>query len=336
MVSRTVASRAFLAFAGWAILLCISQLYAPAQQLSKRLILKDGSYQSVTEWQIKGDRVRYMSAERDEWEEMPKDLVDWPATEKFNKEREAGAPTPEAVELDKQMADERRADEAKSPHVAPGLRLPEDGEVELLDTFQGQPELVELEQSSSDVNRNTKTNVLRGVINPVATAKQTIELSGQHAKIQAHAALPAIYVNVADQDRLAQNQGVQSQDQGPQPEQPELPWDRFRIVHAQVQAKNDVRVVGNIKVAVYGKVSQEQKFVPTTAEKLTGGWVKVTPTKPLEGGEYAVVETLGKEGMNLYVWDFGVNPNAPANPLATKPDQAETAPPEKPKEMQKR
>jgi hypothetical protein len=307
-----------------------------AQQLSNRLILKDGSYQSVTEWQIKGDRVRYMSAERDEWEEMPKDLVDWPATEKFNKEREAGAATPEAVELDKQMADERRADEAKSPHVAPGLRLPEDGSVELLDTFQGQPQLVELEQNSSDVNRNTKANILRGVINPVATSKQTIELPGQHAKIQAHAALPAIYVNVAQQDQLAKDQSALNQGEGPQPEEPELPWDRFRIVRAQVQAKNDIRVVGNIKVAVYGKVSQDQKFVPTTAEELTGGWVKVTPTKPLEPGEYAVVETLGKEGMNLYVWDFGVNSNAPANLLATKPDPAETAPPEKPKELQKR
>ena len=313
------------------LLIAASPGHTLAQQLSKRLILKDGSYQSVTEYQIKGDRVRYNSAERDEWEEMPKDLVDWPATEKYNKDREAGAPTPEAIELDRQQAEERKADEAASPHVAPGLRLPEDGQLELLDTFQGQPELIEMEQSSSDVNRNTKANILRGAINPVASAKQNIEIPGQHAKTQAHASVPAIYVNVAAQDQIGKDPNGP-----PQPDQPELPWDRFHIVRVQVQPKSDSRVVGVVKVAVYGKVTQDQKLVPTTAEKMTGGWVKITPTKPMEPGEYAVVEMLGKDGMNLYVWDFGINPNAPANLTAIKPDAAEVTPSDKPVQLQKR
>ncbi|OLC93470.1 MAG: hypothetical protein AUH86_16745 [Acidobacteria bacterium 13_1_40CM_4_58_4] len=114
-----------------------------AQQLAKRLILKDGSYQLATKWEVKGDRVRYLSAERGEWEEVPNSLVDWPATDKFEKERAAGAPVPEAVELDKELEAERQADEAKSPHVAAGLRLPDEGGVILLDTFQNQPQLVE-------------------------------------------------------------------------------------------------------------------------------------------------------------------------------------------------
>src|SRR6266852_6381467 len=123
-----------------------------AQQLAKRLILKDGSYQLTTKWEVKGDRVRYLSAERGEWEEVPNSLVDWAATDKFEKERVAGAPVPEAVELDKELEAERQADEAKSPHVAPGLRLPDEGGVILLDTCDSQPQLVELQQNSGELN----------------------------------------------------------------------------------------------------------------------------------------------------------------------------------------
>jgi hypothetical protein len=303
---------------------------ATAQQLAKRLILKDGSYQPATKWEVKGDRVRYLSAERNEWEEVPNSMVDWAATEQYEKDRAAGKPSPEAVELDKELEAERQADEARSPHVAPGLRLPEDGGVVLLDTFQSQPQLVELQQSGGALNKNVKGNILRATINPIASARQTIELPGLHAKIQAHATLPAIYVNVGQQDQL--DKALQIAEKS---KQEDLPWDRFRIVH--LQGKQDKRIVGDIKIAVYGKVSQEQKFVPTTATRLTGGWIKITPSSELVPGEYGVVELLGKEGMNLYVWDFGVNPSAGANAMAWKPDpSANNPPPDKPKELEKR
>src|SRR5882724_9963520 len=166
---------------------------APAQNLAKRLILKDGSYQLATKWEVKGDRVRYLSAERNEWEEVPNSLVDWAATDKFEKDRAAGKPAPEAVALDKELEAERQADEAKSPHVAPGLRLPDEGGVVLLDTFQTQPQLVELEQSSGLVNKNTRGNILRAAVNPIASSKQSIEIPGLHAKIQSHTSRPSIY-----------------------------------------------------------------------------------------------------------------------------------------------
>ena len=301
----------YLTFAS--LLLLIGAMHA--QELAKRLILKDGSYQLATRWEVKGERVRYLSAERNEWEEVPNSLVDWEATEKFEKDRAAGVPSPEAVELDKELAAERAAEEARTPLVAPGLHLPEDSSMMLLDTYENQPQLVELQQNGGEVNRNRKGNILRATINPIASSKQTIELDGLHAAIQAHATLPSIYANVErPQDASAGPQQPQ------QPQQPEQPWDRFHMV--RMKTKNGKRIVGDIKISMIGKVSQEQNLVPTTSQRLTGGWVKVTPTVSLEPGEYAVVELLGKEGMNTFVWDFGVNPSAPANAGALKPEPA--------------
>ena len=173
------------------LLLTATVTPSPAQDLARRLILKDGSYQLVTKYEVKGNRVRYMSAERDEWEEIPESLVDWPATEKYEKDRTAGASVPEAAQLDKELELEREREETLLPQVAPGLRLPEDSGVFLLDSFQGEPQLLEIQQTAGDIDRNTKGNIFRGAINPIAGLKQAIELDGAHAAIQAHVEVPS-------------------------------------------------------------------------------------------------------------------------------------------------
>jgi hypothetical protein len=183
------------------------------------------------------------------------------------------------------------------------------------------PELVPLDQSTGEVNRHTGHNVLRAAINPLAGAKSTIEVPGPRSKIQIHASLPAIYINLDASADTSDSTKPDSTKPDSAKQSTELPWDRFRIVRAEV--KGDKRIVGTLKSSVTGKSSQEQEGVAATAEQMSEGWIKLTPKAPLEPGEYAVAELLGKQGMNSYVWDFGVHPDAPANLAVIRPDPAE-------------
>jgi hypothetical protein len=288
-----------------------------AQDRPQRLILKDGSYQMVTKYELNGDRVRYLSAERDEWEELPKSLVDWPATEKYEaeqQEKDRGTAAA-AAQLKKEIENENESAAAKQPEVAPGLRLPSDSGVFLLDNFQSEPQLVEVTEAEGDISQGSRGNIFRG-----ALAKQAVELPGQHAKVQSHVDIPSFYLNVEQPPMSA------AQPQNEQKPEAAVPFDRFRII--RTQPKGGKRVLAEVTHNLGGKVGQDQHFEKTTTTRITGGWLKLTPAASLAPGEYAVVEMMDKEGMNLYVWDFGVSPNAPANQNSWKPEGKEAPKPD--------
>ena len=310
--------------------LIVTPLSLSAQTLAHRLILRDGSYQAITKYEIHGDRVRYFSAERGEWEEVPKALVDWDATKKYEEGRLSEAPAPEAAELDKEIEAERKAAEARSPQVAPGLRLPDENGVFLLDTYQNEPQLDEIEQAGSDVNRGTASNILRSAINPLAGTKQTIEVPEAHAKVQSHTAIPSLYANVLANVDSEQGAAAIAQTGNA----PLMPADHFKII--RLESKGNRRIAGSLKVAVTGKTKTDERFVPATVTPITGGWVKITPIDPLPSGEYAIAEMLSKDSINLYVWDFGVNPAAPSNPFAIKPEPTQPPKAETPQDRKKR
>lgn len=173
---------------------------APGLAKNHRLILKDGSYQLVRQYTIAGDRVRYLSLERGDWEEMPTDLVNWDATRKW--ERDHATPTgeepspamKEAADVDKEEADERTLEKARMPEVATGLELPDEDGVFALDNFQGTPELVEL--TPVDLNMNAKVRHGISTLNPLAASKASLELEGEHAKVHLHVNDPAIYLSL--------------------------------------------------------------------------------------------------------------------------------------------
>jgi hypothetical protein len=273
------------------VVACVAMLssVAASAQGTKRLIMKDGSYQPASEWEVKGDRVRYHSTERGEWEEVPKSMVDWDATNKWEAERvELGNAKVQAIEEDEKAELERIR--LNTVEVAPGIQLPEQGGVWVLDKDRGQRSLEELVQSSSELDRHKAGNILRSVINPIPSSKQTIDIEGARSKVRLHTTLPPIFINVED---LPAMKGQ--------------PLERFRIV--RLKESKDHRVVSDIKIGVGGMKSSQQ-FVPSRVEKFSGDWLKLTPTEALKPGEYAVVELMTDRDVNTFVWDFGVEPES--------------------------
>ena len=195
----------------------------------------------------------------------------------------------------------------------------------MLDQFKTKPELIELVQSGGELHNNMGRNILRAAINPIATSRQSIEITGAHARIQAHEPQPAIYIDVVQSDNNASpdqdSTNLQAQSS---PQSAQQVGEHYRIV--KMKPKKESRVVGNFKIAFYGKVSQEESWVPVDVQPVSTEWAKIVPSKPLAPGEYALVEMLGQNQINFYVWDFGVNPAAPENPPTWTPAQPKQAP----------
>jgi hypothetical protein len=308
-----------------------------AQSPNKRLVLKDGSYQVVKQYTRVGDRVRYLSAERGQWEELPAALVDWPATEKWAKEHVPGAkpappaPGSEAAEIDKQEQQARAEELARTPEVAPKLRLPDEDGVWALDTFRDQPELIALEQNSGNVNQQTGHNILRSTINPLGGKKQTIELPGAKSKIRLHINDLVLYVSLtADDNGLADPGAVTVDTQGASTAKDKdkhkdnysSPNSQYAIVRLQANFKHDYRTVSTVKISMTGNLSQTEDIIPTTAEILPGKrWMKLTPRSPLTIGDYALMEILSPGEVNAAVWDFRIDPQAADNKNAIMPLQ---------------
>ena len=156
---------------------------AQAQEPTERLVLKDGSYQSVVKYEMQGDRVHYLSSERYEWEDIPSSLIDWDATNKYNADLNTGKLRPNIAETPEEK-EAREKEEANWPEIAPGVNLPGTGGVFLFDEFKDKPELAEIVQNGSEVNKDAKKSVLRSTINPLASNKQAFEIKGEHAQVQ--------------------------------------------------------------------------------------------------------------------------------------------------------
>jgi hypothetical protein len=135
-----------------------------------KLWLKDGGYQLVREYKVEGDRVRYYSVERSDWEEIPLELTDLKRTAG---ERQTRAET-EKKEVEMTAAEdayerELRREIAMIPPEA-GLYLVQEGK---LRTFK---------QAEAKLAMNKRRSILKAVTPiPIVAGKGTLEVDGEQA-----------------------------------------------------------------------------------------------------------------------------------------------------------
>jgi len=246
---------------------------------SIKLFLKDGTYQLVSSFEVHGDRVRYYSAERSEWEELPVELVDFDATRRAQEEEKAAAKKAieEAKEIQQQRFEKPR-DEGME--VAPGIRLPGDDGVF---TVEG-PRLVRLVQSSGEVITDKKRAALvLAVPLRVMKARSLVVLEGGKAAVRLSASQPAFYVQSAD------NLGA-------------------RLELVRVKPGKESRVVEQMETgrAGTGQGTEVRTAVPLERTQIAPNVYKLRPAQALESGEYALGELL-QEKLSLDLWDFGLD-----------------------------
>jgi hypothetical protein len=155
-----------------------------------------------------------------------------------------------------------------------------------------------LAQVGSEVKTDKKT-FLKQVLTPIpiVPSKRNVEIPGPRAEVRIrNGTLPEFYLREAppDPDRVASVQrSSRPGESGPEVE----------LVRATV--KGGKRHLESIR-SLFGQESSERKSIPIQRWEVARTVFRFTLGEPLPPGEYALAEIL-PDGMNLFVWDFGVD-----------------------------
>jgi hypothetical protein len=295
---------------------CLSQGPTAAQQGSgsstqaarlargKKLILKDGNFQLVRSYERSGERVRYFSAERGDWEEIPAAIVDWEATARAQAEEDKAEAELTAKVHKQEVATKAEVamDIDASLQVAPGVFLPP-GEGMFL--IEGKS-VTALEQAGSQVKMDKKRFIQQALSPiPIIPSKHHVEIPGARATLRITNGQPEFYLREAppDPDRTTPIQkSSRPGESGPEVE----------LVRATV--KGNKRQLETIRSLFGEEISQERNTISLQRWDVAPTVFRFTLSETLPPGEYALAEIL-PDGMNLYVWDFGVDGGTTSKPV---------------------
>jgi hypothetical protein len=255
-----------------------------------RLYLKDGAFHIVREYAVQQDRVHYYSVERSDWEDIPLELVDLKRTEAEIAGRKA------AVAEDSKMIAAEEKVERELVHET--SRIPQDpGVYQLIDS----KELRILHLAESKVHNNKRRSVLKAMSPiPLVSGKATVEVDNPHSTYNVENDAPEFFIQLSAEQH-------------------------FGII--RLTPHDNIRIAEKVTIIpVTKEVVEEPEEVEIFRKQLDpNGLYKIWPQKPLEPGEYAVVEnTPGK--LNMQIWDFTWKPGAKYVP----DPRDEQPPPKKP------
>jgi hypothetical protein len=260
---------------------------APVLPRGKKLVLKDGNFQLVREYQVEGDRVRYYDIDSSEWQEIPASLVDWEATKKIEaEEAQHDAALASRIHLREQGRRAEPLDIDASFEVVPGVFLPP-GEGLFLFDGHSVARVVQAETSYT----TDKGRVIEKILVPIPLAtRHTLSVQGPHATFRIHAGQPEFY------KRSAINSAPE-----------------FQLIQAKVHGgRRDFERMDEI----FGERELSAKKVPIQSWEMAPGLYRFTLGKDLAPGEYAIAEVLPGSAMEVYLWDFGMDQSG--EPVAPK------------------
>ncbi len=142
--------------------------------------------------------------------------------------------------------------------------------------------LTPLKIGESKVVNNKRRNVLR-IISPIplVPGKATLELDGPHASQGTANRSPEFYIRLSEDER-------------------------FGIVRMGEHKGN--RVVEKLTIQpVMKDTTQEPDLVEVFRQQVADELFKIWPQKPLDPGEYAVVQ-YSMDKVDMQVWDFFIAP----------------------------
>ncbi|MBZ5595867.1 MAG: hypothetical protein LAP39_26805 [Acidobacteriia bacterium] len=244
-----------------------------------RLYLKDGTYQIVREYTVQEDRVHYYSVERSDWEDIPLALVDLKRTDGEIAEHKAALEEESKVVAAEEKVEREQQREASKIPQDPGVYQWIDGK-----------ELRILRLAESKLHTNKRRSVLKALSPiPLVSGKATVEVDNPHSNYNVENDTPEFCIQLSAEEQ-------------------------FGIIH--LLPHDNIRIAAKVTILpVVKEVVEEPEVVEVFRKQLdANGLYKIWPQKPLEPGEYAVVQfTPGK--LNMQIWDFTWQPGAKYVPL---------------------